>query len=116
VIDSRNSTAAADAGVADLIGQVREDGLRYAKAELAFHRARLSLKLGELKQVAIFGVAAALIAFAALITLLVGLVMSLALVIGTIWATLVVVGASLLLAFILAKVAQRHVALMSASA
>lgn len=116
MIDGRSSTAAADAGVADLFGQVREDGIRYAKAELAFHRARLTLKLGEFKHAAIFGVAAALITFAALITLLVGLVLSLAPTVGMFWSTLIVVGVSLLIAFFLAKTAQRHVALMGASA
>nr|WP_209023308.1 phage holin family protein [Sphingomonas jejuensis] len=94
--------------MADLIGQVREDGVRYAKAEIAFHRERLTLRVGEFKQVAIFGVAAALIALSALITLLVGLVMTLTPRVGPFWATLIVVGASLLLAFLLVKVAQRH--------
>jgi hypothetical protein len=84
-----------------------EDGKTYASAELTFQKTRASFAIGKFKSVAIFGAGAALVALLAAIGLTVGMILSLATLIGPLAATLVVVGVLLIVAFLCARVAGR---------
>ena len=87
-----------------LFSRLRIEGADYAKAELRLVRARVSDRVARLRTGVILLVAAALLGIAALIALLVGLIETLATLIGPGWATLAVVGGSLLLAGLLGAI------------
>lgn len=82
-----------------------EDGKTYASAELTFQKTRAGFAGGKLKSVAIFGAGAAVVALLAAVGLTVGLILSLATLIGPLGATAVVVGLLLIVAFICARMA-----------
>lgn len=110
IVDRGTTATDPDPALGELFGRLRDDAMFAARAEIAVHKAKLSRTAGVVKQVAIFGIAAAVIALAALVTLLVGLVLSLATLVGPLAATAIVVVAALLLAGALAMTAQRHLA------
>ena len=93
-----------DESIGALFTNVVDDGRELAKAEIALVKAKLSERVASYKVAAIFFGAAAVLAFAAVITLLVGLVLALAPLIGPLLATLVVVGIVLVLAVVLAVI------------
>jgi len=90
------------------LGAAWEDGKTYVSAEVAFQKTRASYAGTRLKSVAIFGVAAAFVAVLALIGLTVGMILSLATLVGPLAATLIVVAVLLLVAFLCARVAGRN--------
>ncbi len=95
-----------DDSLGTLFGRLTEDGKAYARAELAYYKA-LAGERGSVAGIgAAYGIGAALLGLAALITLLVGLVMTLATLVGPGWATLIVVVATLLLAGVLGLMAR----------
>lgn len=80
-----------DEGVAELVGQLVEDARGLAGAEIALAKARVGERVAAYRSAAIlFGIAGVL-ALAALVALLVGLIMSLATLIGPGLATAAVV-------------------------
>jgi hypothetical protein len=103
-------------GIGALAGNLVEDGRAYAMAEVAVYRAKAVAWLGEAKFVAIFGAAALVLVNAAIIALLVGLLLTLAPRVGPGWATVIVVGGTLVLAGLLGWFALRHIRKMSAGA
>jgi hypothetical protein len=84
-----------------LFSRLRTEGMDFARAELRLVRARVSGRAALVRSAVILLVAAALLAIGALIALLVGLIATLSVLIGPGWATLVVVGGTLLVAGIL---------------
>ena len=79
-------------GVTRLVGQLVDDTREVVRTEIALVKAKVSERVTAYKGAAIFLVAAGVLALEALGALLVGLILTLATLIGPGWATLVVVG------------------------
>jgi hypothetical protein len=92
-----------------LIGRLVEDGKGYAYAEIGYYRTLAASKLGEAKLGLIFGVTALVIALCAVTALLVGLILSLATLVGPGWATLIVIVAALALSGLLGWLAYKRI-------
>ncbi len=86
--------------VSRLVGETRA----LAGAEIAVYKARFGITLAAYKTAAMFFAVAGVLALAALIALLVGLIMTLTPVVGPGLATVIVVGVVLILAVILGLV------------
>jgi len=84
--------------IGELFGRLVEDGKSFARAEVGYYRTLATRKLGEAKTGLIFGVAALVLALSSLTALLVGLILTLATLIGPGLATLAVVLGTLLVA------------------
>jgi hypothetical protein len=102
--------------IGSLVATLAEDGRAYALAEVATYRAKAMAWLGEAKFVAIFGFSALLLVNGAIIALFVGLLLTLVPRVGPGWATVIVVGGTLVLAGLFGWLALRHVRKMSVGA
>lgn len=80
-----------------------DDGKTYAQAELNYQVTRAAYTADRAKGVAIFGAGAALVAFVAAIALAVGLIIALTPLITAWGATALVVGALLIVAWLMAR-------------
>ncbi|WP_026326025.1 phage holin family protein [Sphingomonas sp. Mn802worker] len=89
---------APEASLTTLVSQLAGDAKDLASAELALQKAKVGEAIGRYKNAIVFFAAAAVLALAALIALLVGMIDTLATLIGPGFATLVVVGVTLLIA------------------
>lgn len=89
-------------GIATLVTQLVDDGRELVSAEVALYKAKAGERLQAYKGAAIFFGIAAVLGLAALIALLVGLILTLATLIGPGLSTLAVVGVTLLIAGVLA--------------
>lgn len=94
----------ADAGIGELVSQLAADAREMAQAEIALAKARVTESVTRYKTAAIYFAAAGVLALAALIALLVGLILSLATLIGPGLATVAVVGGVLLIAAVLGMI------------
>ena len=79
-------------GVTKLVGQLVDDTREVVRTEIALVKAKVNERVSAYKNAAIFLGAAAVLALEALGALLVGLIMTLATLVGPGWATLIVVG------------------------
>lgn len=100
----------AQPGVTELIGQLVDDSRELVSAELGLYRARFGERAEAYKGAAIFFAIAGMLALAALIALLVGLILSLSTLIGPGLSTLAVVGVTLAIAGVLALVGKGRLA------
>lgn len=100
----------AEPPVTTLIGQLVDDSRELVSAEVGLYKARASERIGAYKGAAVFFAIAGVLALAALIALLVGLILSLATVIGPGLATLAVVGVTLLIAGVLGMIGKGRLA------
>jgi len=96
--------------VTTLIGRLVDDSRTLVSAEVALYKAKASERVAAYKSAVVFFAAAGVLALAALIALLVGLILSLATLIGPLGATGVVIGSVLLIALVLALVGKRRLA------
>ncbi|WP_394662969.1 phage holin family protein [uncultured Sphingomonas sp.] len=87
-----------------LVSQLVDDGRSFITAEIDLAKARATDKIGRYRSAAIFFGVAAVLGLSALIALLVGLIFVLAPLTGPFAATLIVAGAVLIVAGILAMV------------
>lgn len=94
--------------IGELLGRLADDGKSFARAEVGYYRTLTTRKLGEAKTGLIFGVAALVLALSAITALLVGLILSLATLIGPGLATLAVVLGTLLVAGLLGWLAYKQ--------
>lgn len=90
--------------LSSLVSQLVDDGRSYITAEIDLAKARATNKIGRYRSAAIFFGVAAVLGLAALVALLVGLIFALTPMAGPFAATLIVVGAVLILAGVLAMV------------
>ncbi len=97
-------------GVTTLIGRLVDDSRTLVSAEVALYKAKASERVAAYKSAVIFFAVAGVLALAALVALLVGLILSLATLIGPLGATAVVVGVVLLIALVLALVGKGRLA------
>lgn len=88
------------------------DGRAYAQAEGQRQKLRAGLVGAGVRDAAIMGVVALMLLFAAIVTLLIGLVIALAPVLGPLWATLAVFGGALLVAALLLLLAKARIGRM----
>lgn len=95
--------------VGALLGRLIGDGKSFARAEVGYYRLLLTGKLKEAGVGLGFGAAALVLACSAITALLVGLILSLATLIGPGLATLAVVLVTLALAGLLGWFAFKHV-------
>ena len=99
-----------DEGVATLVHRAVDDARELARAEVALAKAKLGERATAYKSAAIFFVVAAVLALAALVALLVGLILTIATLLGPGWATAIVVGATLLIALVLGLIGKGRLA------
>ena len=85
-----------------LVEQLVTDGKSFAAAEIELFKAKFGERKSSITAASKYFGIAAVLALAALITFLVGLVLSLATLIGPLGATLCVVGATLIIALLCA--------------
>ena len=96
--------------VGTLVHRLAADAREFATAEVEVVKAKATERVGRYKNVAIFFAAAGVLALAGLIALLVGLILTLATLVGPGWATLIVIGATLAIAGVLALVGKGRLA------
>ncbi|WP_174279939.1 phage holin family protein [Sphingomonas bacterium] len=94
----------ADEGVGELVHRAVADARALAGAEVELYKAKFGDKLTAWKSAAVFFVAAVVLVLAAVIALLVGLIFTLAPLVGPGGATAIVIVATLLIAAVLAFV------------
>ena len=102
----------ADDSVRAAFTRLYADGRAYASAELDKQKAKAGIVTTAVRTVAICAVIALILVFAAIVTLLVGLVFALAPIVGAIWSTLIVVGIALVIAVLLLMVAKSAISAM----
>lgn len=94
--------------VRDLIGQLVADTIDYARAEMNYLRAELGDRTSHLGPAIGLMAGAAVLVFAVIIAVVVGLMIWIGLAIGMGWSILVVSVGFSLLAFILVRIGQKH--------
>lgn len=99
-----------DPGVAALVGRLVDDSRTLVSAEIALYKARAGERVSAYKSAALFFAIAGVLALCALIALLVGLILSLATLVGPLGATAIVVGAVLAIATVLAFIGRGRLA------
>ena len=99
-----------DEGIAALVGRAVEDTRGLVGAEIELYKARFAERAGAYKTAVVFFAIAGVLALAALIALLVGLILTVATLVGPGFATLIVVGVVLAAAGALALVGKRKLA------
>lgn len=90
-----------DEGVKEVLARLYADGRAYAAAEAEKQKLRATIVGKGVRNAAIFGMVAFMLAFASIIALLVGLTIALSQLIAPIWATLIVVGVALVIVLLL---------------
>lgn len=100
----------AEPRIATLVSQLIDDFRELVSAEVALQKARVGERVGAFRGAAIFFAIAGVLALAALIALLVGLILSLATLIGPGLATVAVIGVTLLVAGVLAMIGKSRLA------
>lgn len=96
--------------MAALVGRLVDETRNLAGAEVALYKAKVAERVAAYKSAVVFFAAAGVLALAALIALLVGLILALATLIGPGLATAAVVGTVLVIAGILAMVGRGRLA------
>lgn len=102
--------AAEEESVAALVGQLVDDTRDLASAEIALYKAKAAERVGAYKSAILFFAVAGVLALAALIALLVGLILSLATLIGPGLATAAVVVTVLVIAAVLGIIGKGRLA------
>lgn len=97
-------------GLSTLVTQLIDDTREVVSAEVAVHKARLGERIAAYKGAVVFFAIAGVLALAALIALLVGLILTLATLIGPGLATLAVVVGALAIAGVLGIVGKGRLA------
>lgn len=97
-------------GMATLVTQLVDDTREVVSAEIAVHKARIGERVVAYKGAAVFFAVAGVLALAALIAMLVGLILSLATLIGPGLATLAVVLGTLVIAGVLGVIGKNRLA------
>ncbi|WP_180275659.1 phage holin family protein [Sphingobium sp. IP1] len=88
------------------------DGRAYAQAEVERQKLRAGIAGAGVRNAAILGIVALMLLFAAIVTLLIGLVIALSAMIGPLWATLAVFGGAVLIAVLLLLLAKGQISHM----
>lgn len=105
-----STAGAVDESIAALVHHAVEDARELASAEIALYRAKVSERVSAYTSAAIFFGAAGVLALSAVTALLVGLILSLATLIGPLGATAVVIVVTLIIAGILGMIGKGKLA------
>jgi hypothetical protein len=97
-------------GLTALVGRLIDDSRSVVSAEITLYKAKASERVGAYRSAIVFFVAAGVLALAALVALLVGLIMALATLTGPLAATGIVVVVVLAIAAILAVIGRSKLA------
>jgi hypothetical protein len=92
-------------GIGTLIGRLVEDAKAFARAEIAVYRAQAMKLVADYRTAAVLCVVALVLAHAAAIALLVGIILCIAAALGPIWATVITIGGTLVVAGLLVWIA-----------
>lgn len=92
-------------GVGTLISRLVDDAKAFVRAEIAVYRAQALKLVADYQTAAILCVVALILANAAIVALLVGIIMSIAQALGPIWATVITIGGTFALCGVLVWVA-----------
>lgn len=98
-----------DESIGELLVRLIEDARVLVRAEVALYRSQVFAWIGKAKVIAALAVAALILVNGAAIALFVGLLLIFERRIGPIWATVIVVTATLLVAVLLGWLAARRV-------
>lgn len=93
----------ADRSIGELFGRLADDGKAYVRAEIGLYKAIAARRAGQARNGAIALVAAVFLANAALIVLVVGLSLQLALIVGPALAGIIVAVVLLVAVFLLVR-------------
>lgn len=104
-----NAPEPEEKGIGELFQQLVDDGKAYGQAELAYYRTLLRSKLRDARAMLWMGAVALALAQAAAVALVVGLVLTLAPLVGPGFATLIVVTSFLAIAGLMGWLAWTHV-------
>lgn len=96
-----------------LIGQLVDDTKAYARAEMQFVRAEVGDRASHIGPAIGLLAGAFVILFAGLVAAIVGLTVWLGMLIGLGWSVLIVSASIAVIAFVMARVAARHVSLLT---
>lgn len=96
--------------VPSLVSRLVDDSRTLVSAELALYKAKAGERVSAYKSAVILFAIAGVLALSALIALLVGVILSLATLIGPGWATLAVVGVVLVVAAVLGMIGKGKLA------
>lgn len=100
----------AEESVSTLVHRLLTDGRDYAQAEVALYKAKAGERISAYRSAAIFFAVAAVLALSSVTALLIGLIMTLATLIGPGWATLTVVVGVLVVAGVLGLIGKAKLA------
>lgn len=100
----------ADEGISTLVHRAVEDARELARAEVALVKAKAGERATAYKNAAVFFAIAGVLALAAVVALLVGLILSLATLVGPGWATAIVVAGTFAVAGVLALIGKGKLA------
>ena len=95
--------------VKESFARLYNDGRAYASAEMERQKLRAAIAAAGVRDAVIFGAIGIVFGFASIVACLVGIILTLAPHIGTGWATMSVVGASLVITVILMIVAKMRI-------
>ena len=100
-----------DTGLGTLLGELIRDARAWASAEVDYYKVLVADRLTDVKLAVALGIAAIVLANAALIALLVGLIIALMTLVGPLLATIVVIGVTLAVAALMGRMAMRFMRL-----
>ncbi|MHA6766004.1 phage holin family protein [Sphingobium ummariense] len=100
---------ALDESVRDTLARLYSDGRAYASAEMDRQRLRAGILGTGVRDAAVLALVALILLFSAIVALLVGLILTLEGSIGPLWATLAVVGGTLLVTLVLLLLAKARI-------
>lgn len=100
----------ADESLGSLFLRVMEEGKAFARAEIELYRTLAAARMADLRWAAAFALIAVVLVQGAFVALIVGLVMTVARLLGPGWATSVVFGGTLVVAAVVGWLAWRRLA------
>ncbi|WP_242146617.1 phage holin family protein [Sphingomonas sp. BAUL-RG-20F-R05-02] len=92
-------------GIGTLVSRLVEDAKAFVRAEIAVYQAKALKLVADYRTAAILCIVALILAHAAIIALLVGVIMSIAQALGPIWATVITIGGTFAIVGLLIVVA-----------
>jgi hypothetical protein len=87
--------------IGTLVSRLVEDAKTFARAQVDLYRAQALKIVADYRTAVILCVVAVILAHAAIIALLVGIILSIAQALGPVWATVITIGGTLLVAGVL---------------
>ncbi len=99
-----------DRSIPHLVARLTSDAREVAQAEIALAKAKAGATIARYRTAAAYFAVAGVLALAALIALLVGLILALATLVGPGFATLIVIGVTLAIAAVLALAGKSRLA------